>query len=98
VASFETAAALEPEVAYIHNNLGMALEHDRRRPEALQAYAQAVAIDPEHDRAASNLARLEPLVGEEVEVTVVVADEETAETIDVAEAAVETGEDGLSRP
>ena len=99
VGSFETATTLGPEIAYLFNNLGMALEHDGRRAEALVAYAQAVAVDPEHDRAASNLARLEPLVGEEVEVTVAVADDESAEVIEVAEVvAEETAEAGESQP
>jgi tetratricopeptide (TPR) repeat protein len=88
VASFETAAELEPGVAYIRNNLGMALEHDGRRAEAVEAYAKAVEIDSGHVKAIANLARLEPLLGEDAEVmgSVDVADAEVGETVEVAEA------------
>jgi tetratricopeptide (TPR) repeat protein len=84
----ENAVVLESEVAFIHNNLGMALEHEGRRDEAMVAYGRAVALDPRHERAAANVARLEPLVSETVEVQIAVAEEPTEET-EVAEADVD---------
>ena len=58
--AFRTAASLQPEVAYIHNNLGMALELNSQPAEAVLAYRRAVELDAGHERAARNLARVEP--------------------------------------
>jgi len=61
----ERAADLLPEVAYIHNNLGMALELSGRTAEAFAAYRRGAEADPTHARVVANLARLEPVVGED---------------------------------
>lgn len=83
--AFRTAASLESEVAYIQNNLGMAMELNGFREEAVAAYRRAVELDAGHERAAVNLARLEPLVD-------VPAVEETQDAVAVAE--VQPAQDG----
>ncbi|MGD8377235.1 MAG: tetratricopeptide repeat protein [Acidobacteriota bacterium] len=86
--AFRTAASLETEVAYIQNNLGMAMELNGFREEAVAAYRRAVELDAGHERAAVNLARLEPLV-DVPDVPAVEADEGA-----VAVAEVQPPEDG----
>jgi tetratricopeptide (TPR) repeat protein len=60
VATLLSAVELEPDVAYVHNNLGMALELDGQPFEALAAYRRALGCDPSHEHGMQNLARLEP--------------------------------------
>jgi len=57
--SFETAAALKPDVAYIQNNLGMALEQNGHLEEAAIALRRAIEIDAHHQAATVSLARIE---------------------------------------
>ena len=52
------AAESVPGVAYVHNNLGMALELSDRPFEAISAYARAAQLDPQHEKATLNLARM----------------------------------------
>jgi len=59
---FTRAAELRSDVAFIQNNLGMALELTGDREGAVVAYRRAVEIDSGHDVATANLARLEPTV------------------------------------
>lgn len=59
------AARLDSTNAMFHSNLGAALEGAGYPAAALQAFAAAVAIDPDHSRAAASAARLRELVGEE---------------------------------
>jgi tetratricopeptide (TPR) repeat protein len=79
------AAELEPEVAFIQNNLGMALEIHGRPAEALAAYRRAMELDPAHEKATTNLARLEPLVP-----PVDAPDEETTEVAEEGSDATES--------
>ena len=58
------AAEIEPEVAFVQNNLGMALELNGQAEEAVEAYRLAVALDPAHEKASANLVRIEPTVPE----------------------------------
>jgi tetratricopeptide (TPR) repeat protein len=53
------AVALRKNVPEFHNNLGMALEHTGRFRAAATAYGDALAIDPRHEKAKQNLARVE---------------------------------------
>jgi tetratricopeptide (TPR) repeat protein len=57
--SFEAAAALKPDVAYIQNNLGLALEQSGRLDEAAIALRRAIEIDANHQAATVSLARIE---------------------------------------
>jgi tetratricopeptide (TPR) repeat protein len=59
VEAMRRAAERLPEVAFVQNNLGMALELAGAVDEAAAAYARAVALAPDHTRAAMNLARLD---------------------------------------
>ena len=59
------AAQLDSTNAMFHSNLGAALEGAGYPAAALEAFAAAVAIDPEHTRAAASVARLREIVGEE---------------------------------
>lgn len=59
----ERAAELAPAVAYIRNNLGVALERAGRADEAIAQFRKSVELDPGHAKAAASVARLEPLVG-----------------------------------
>ncbi len=59
------AAQLDTTVAMFQSNLGAALEGAGYPAAALQAFAAAVAIDPDHARAAASVARLRELVGED---------------------------------
>jgi tetratricopeptide (TPR) repeat protein len=59
------AAQLDSTNAIFHSNLGAALEGAGYPAAALEAFAAAVAIDPDHTRAAASVARLRELVGEE---------------------------------
>ncbi len=59
LAAMEQAARRIPDVAFVQNNLGMALELSGRLDEAAAAYARAVELAPEHERAVTNLARLD---------------------------------------
>ena len=92
--SFLAAAELRPEVAYIQNNLGMALELEGRAAEAVAAYRRAVGCDAGHEKAAANLARLEPTVPE----TPPVEDELTGEAVASGEAAVAADDGGVGSP
>jgi tetratricopeptide (TPR) repeat protein len=62
LASFETAAELEPELAYVQNNLGLALEQSGRLAEAAVAFRHAVEVDSGHEAAELSLARVEALI------------------------------------
>lgn len=59
------AAQLDSTNAMFHSNLGAALEGAGYPAAALEAFAAAVAIDPDHTRAAASVARLREIVGEE---------------------------------
>ena len=61
------AVDLRKDVAAVHNNLGMALEHTRRFKDAAEAYNDALSADPGYEKAKQNLARVEAvkLTGEE---------------------------------
>ncbi len=52
---FQAAAALRPEAAVVHNNLGRALAHDGKWDEAIVSLNRALAIDPTYAQAHSNL-------------------------------------------
>lgn len=49
------ALALDPQDAEIHNNLGVALAHQKRFAEATQAFRDAVRLDPTFKEAKQNL-------------------------------------------
>ncbi|MGB7220801.1 MAG: tetratricopeptide repeat protein [Vicinamibacterales bacterium] len=53
------AVELGKDVPAFHNNLGMALEHTGRFSAAATAYSNAVAADPNYEKAKQNLARVE---------------------------------------
>jgi tetratricopeptide (TPR) repeat protein len=54
-----SAVELRKDVPEFHNNLGMALEHTRQFKAAATAYGDALAVDPNYDKAKQNLARVE---------------------------------------
>ncbi len=56
------AVVLDNEVAVFQNNLGMALENSGHLVQAAELYSRAVELDEAYDKAAVNLARVEPLV------------------------------------
>ena len=51
----QTAAALSPQNAEAHNNLGTILQELGRLDEALASYSQAIALKPDYAEAHSNL-------------------------------------------
>lgn len=53
--AYREALALEPEEAFLHNDLGILLEGLGRLAEAEAAYRDAIRLDPEDDVARSNL-------------------------------------------
>jgi tetratricopeptide (TPR) repeat protein len=53
------AVELRKDVPEFHNNLGMALEHTGRFTAATTAYADALTVDPNYEKAKLNLARVE---------------------------------------
>jgi Flp pilus assembly protein TadD len=55
------ACAADAGVATFWNNYGVALERSGEIVAARKAYAEAVALDPEHEKAARSLARVEAL-------------------------------------
>ena len=55
------AVQLRGDVAAFHNNLGIALERTERSVAAAEAYRAALAIDSTYAKAATSLARVEPL-------------------------------------
>ena len=59
------AARLDSTNAMFRSNLGAALEGAGYPAAALKAFAEAVAIDPGHTRAAASVARLRELLGED---------------------------------
>lgn len=60
VECFRTAANLTPQSAPIRFNLAAALEKAGQNAAALSAYRETLKLDPNHQRAAQALARLEP--------------------------------------
>ena len=62
--AMEQAAQRIPDVTFVQNNLGMSLELSGRLDEAAVAYARAVELSPDHERAAMNLARLDGRIPE----------------------------------
>lgn len=62
--AMEQAARRIPDVTFVQNNLGMALELSGRLDEAAAAYARAVELGPNHERAAMSLARLDGRIPE----------------------------------
>ena len=54
IAVYEKILALEPGLAEIHNNRGLALERLARHAEALDSYERALAINPEFGNAHAN--------------------------------------------
>ena len=55
------AVQLRGDVAAFHNNLGIALERTERSVAAAESYRAALAIDSTYAKAATSLARVEPL-------------------------------------
>ncbi len=55
------AVQLRGDVAAFHNNLGIALERTERSVAAAEAYRAALAVDSTYAKAATSLARVEPL-------------------------------------
>jgi Flp pilus assembly protein TadD len=53
--SYRQALAIDPDVAYIHTNLGNALVRLDRFDEAAQHYRTALALDPSDAKAAKGL-------------------------------------------
>lgn len=60
ISLWEDTARKSPEKARVHNNLGYAYQLAGRYPDARRAYLRALALDPGHARARSNLERLPP--------------------------------------
>ena len=60
---FGHALAVTKDNAIAHINLGVALEQDERRPEALAEYRKAINIDPRRFQAHNNLANLLSTMG-----------------------------------
>ena len=56
--ALEHAAEVLPNVAYVHNNLGVALERVGRGDEAKAAYQQAMDLSPKYVKARINAARV----------------------------------------
>jgi Flp pilus assembly protein TadD len=61
----EGAVETSDTVPYFFNNLGMAYEGTRDFERAREAFAEALELDPEYTRAATNLARIKKHLGEE---------------------------------
>jgi tetratricopeptide (TPR) repeat protein len=80
--AMEQAAQRVPDVTFVQNNLGMALELSGRLDEAAVAYARALELAPNHERAAMNLARLDGRIPE--------FPADTAEEVPVVAALTET--------
>jgi Flp pilus assembly protein TadD len=55
----QRAIAVAPSNAVPRFNLGLLLEHQNRKTEAAEAFRQALALDPQHARAAEKLRALE---------------------------------------
>ena len=80
------AVELKDNVAAFQNNLGMALEHTGRFTASKTAYSNALAADPNYEKARRNLARVEQVkVGKEepfeLEATAQPTAEETDKTV-----------------
>jgi predicted RNA polymerase sigma factor len=58
----ERAAELLPHVAYVHNNLGVALERVGRGDEAKTAYQRAMDLSPKYVKARLNAARVAKVI------------------------------------
>ena len=54
---FQDVVKLQPRSVPAWYQLGTSLEHESREKEAIAAWRQAIAIDPEHTQSLSNLAR-----------------------------------------
>ena len=61
------AVSLDDGNALFRNNLGIALERTGHPDQAADAYEEALALDGAYDKAAVNLARVEPLAGGDAE-------------------------------
>ncbi|MEC9487998.1 MAG: tetratricopeptide repeat protein [Halanaerobium sp.] len=55
----ERAVSQEPVVPYIYNNFGVVLENLGQYERAAEAYNRALEIDPDYQKAAANLTRVE---------------------------------------
>ncbi len=55
---WQDAAVKSPLMPRVHVNLGMALQTAGQRPQALRAFAQAVALDSNHQAAQNNLGNI----------------------------------------
>jgi len=75
VDAFETAVEQKENVAFFHNNLGMAYEGLLNFNEALENFARAIEIDPDYQKAQTNLLRMEGKFG--------IGDESTTMTSDI---------------
>jgi protein O-mannosyl-transferase len=60
VTLWQDAAAKSPDKARVFNNLGYALQQTGRFEDARTAYQRALALDPAHNKARSNLSSLPP--------------------------------------
>ncbi len=59
------AVSLDDSAALFRNNLGIALERTGHPGQAAEAFARAVALDGAYEKAAVNLARVEPFAAED---------------------------------
>jgi superkiller protein 3 len=64
-AAFQRALELDPNYALAHNNLGIVLEAQGKRPEALRQYRLALDANPDYEDARFNLQRLQTPKAEE---------------------------------
>lgn len=62
-ALLEKAVEQKDDVGYFHNNLGMAYEAVREFDKARTSFEKALELDPGYDKAATNLTRVERLLG-----------------------------------
>ena len=67
------AAELEQDVAFVHNNLGMALELGGQQAEAIESYRTASSLDGDHATAMAHVERLAAMVPVKVDTEDVVA-------------------------
>jgi tetratricopeptide (TPR) repeat protein len=63
VALVRAAISLRPDSAIFHNNFGLILRDQMKLSEALEAFQEAVRLDPLHIEAVQNTARIQTLTG-----------------------------------
>lgn len=64
LAECDAAIEIAPSLAEIHNLRGIVLEDSDRKEEAVEAYKEAIRLDPEFHEAVDNLSELESELGE----------------------------------